>query len=365
MDPVAAPSNTVAASDKAASPASYSPATTIVFDAGVRYGMHPRWRNFLGEMAYFGFDPDVNEVARLNRVNSLSNVTFTPLALASQPGTKTLRLYKHRGYSSFFDLDPNYGRISHYRPGEGVIEKTIEVETITVDEFAEREHVEVDFMKVDVEGSELDVMLGASEQLRRSLKGLRISVWFTEGFKGGALFPEMHQFLLKHDFFLVNLDYVGRGYPVHPCVGNPDRLQQDHDRYGVLSACEAVYVKNAQSLDRAPQASTETQGLAQLKYAYFCFLNDAPDLALKCLTAFAHQPSEYSESVKATKLYQQLRLTTVRYLGRWRTNPTDQNWKLAQATVQELFGLPLESGHKYWELVQELEYSAREASACG
>ena len=294
----------------------------------------------------------------------MPNVKFTPLALASKPGTKTLRLYKHRGYSSFFELDPNYGRISRYRPGEGVVEKTIDVEAITADAFAQREGVEVDFMKVDVEGSELDVMLGASEQMSRSLKGVRISVWFTEGFKGGALFPEVHQLLLKHGFFLVNLDYAGRGYPVHPCVGNPDRLQPDHDRYGVLSACEAVYVKHVSSLDSAPKASTDTHGLAHLKYAYFCFLNDAPDSALNCLLEFARRSKDYSEQVKATKLYQQLRLTTLRYLGRWRTNPTDQNWKLAQTTAQELFGLQLESGHKYWELRQELECSVREASLC-
>lgn len=352
------------ASERIKTVSSRSPATTIVFDAGVRYGMHPRWREFRGEMMYYGFDPDVNEVTRLKRVNALPNISFIPMALAAQSGAKTLRLYKHRGYSSFFELDPQYGRVAHYRPGEGALEQTVEVEATTVDEFAKRERVEVDFMKVDVEGAELDVLRGAIEQLGRSVKGVRISVWFTEGFKGGALFPDVHRFLLEHGFFLVNLDYAGRGYPVHPCVGNPDRLQPDHDRYGVLSACEAVYLKQGNMLDQTCRTSTDARGLAHLKYAYFCFLNDAPDVALNSLLDFARRPSEYSDSVKATKLYQQVRLTTLRYLGRWRTNPTDHNWKLAQDTAQELFGLQLEAGHKYWELAQELECATRDGSPC-
>lgn len=308
---------------------------------------------------YFGFEPDPHEAARLKRVNASPHVKVFPLALASQSGKRTLRLYKHRGYSSFFELDPDYGRIGHYRLGEGAMEEQVDVDAITVDEFAERERVEVDFMKVDVEGAELDVLLGASQQIQRSLMAVRTSVWLAEGFKGAGLFPELHQFLLKHDFFLANFDYAGRGYPVHPLVGNPDRQEADNDRYGVFSTCEAVYLRKLKFLERIPQDSAEARGIPYLKYAYFCFLNDAPDSALNCLLDFSRRSNDYSEHVKASKLYTQLRLTALRYLGRWRANPTDQNWKLAQAHAQELFGLQLESGHKYWELVQELECSAR------
>lgn len=281
------------ASRKTKTAPSRGSAATVVFDAGVRYGMHPRWRSFHGELVYYGFDPDVNEVARLKRVNTVPDIHFIPMALSAQPGTKTLRQYKHRGYSSFFELDPQYGRVAQYRPGEGVLEKTLEVDVTTVDAFATRERVSVDFLKVDVEGSELDVLRGAADQLDRSIKGVRTSVWFTEGFKGGAMFPEVHHFLLDHGFFLVNLDYAGRGYPVHPCVGNPDRLQQDHDRYGVLSACEAVYLKHAKFLGQGGRASADPEGLAYLKYAYFSFLNDAPDVALNSLLDFARRPREY------------------------------------------------------------------------
>lgn len=339
-----------------------SQATTVVCDAGGRYGMHPSWRDFRGEMRYYSFEPDPKECTRLQRVNTSPDVKFIPLALASEPGKRTLRLYKHRGYSSLLDLNPELAKLTHYRPGEGVMEERFDVDATTVDAFAQEEQLEVDFMKVSVVGSELDVMRGAAEQMRRSLKGLRVTAWFTQGYKGQAMFPELHRFLLEQDFFLVNLDYAGRGCPVHPCVGNPNRQKPDVDRYGVLDSCEAVYLRNRHWLDSASHGSTERLGLAHLKYASFCFLNDAPDSALNCLLAFARRPGTYSEAVKATQLYQQLRLTAVRYLGRWRTNPTDQHWKLAQATVQEVFGLPLESAHKYWELMQELECSTRDAA---
>lgn len=337
------------------------PATTVVFDAGGRYGMHPRWRDFRGELRYFGFEPDPHEAARLTRVNAAPYVTVFPIALASTSGKRTFRLYKHRGYSSFFELDPQYGRIGHYRPGEGAIEEQVEVDVHTVDEVAKREQVAVDFMKVDVEGAELDVLQGAAEQIRRSLMAVRTSIWLAAGFKGGGLFPELHQFFLDHGFFLANLDYAGRGYPVHPLVGNPDCQEADHDRYGVFSTCEAVYLRKLSFLEEIPQGSAEMRGGPYLKYAYFCFLNDAPDSALNCLLEFSRRSKGYSDEIKATKLYIQLRLLALRYLGRWRTNPTNQNWKLAQSIAEELFGVHLESGHKYWELVQELECVARGA----
>ena len=38
---------------------------TIVVDVGARYGMHPSWRDFDGELLYLAVEPDAEEAARL------------------------------------------------------------------------------------------------------------------------------------------------------------------------------------------------------------------------------------------------------------------------------------------------------------
>ena len=38
---------------------------TVVLDAGARYGIHPTWNNFGGELRYIMFEPDPAESTRL------------------------------------------------------------------------------------------------------------------------------------------------------------------------------------------------------------------------------------------------------------------------------------------------------------
>ena len=40
---------------------------TTVLDAGGRYGIHPTWKPFTGELKYYLFEPDPSERARLKR----------------------------------------------------------------------------------------------------------------------------------------------------------------------------------------------------------------------------------------------------------------------------------------------------------
>ena len=40
---------------------------TIVLDAGGRYGLHPSWKPFTGELLYYLFEPDIEEASRLRQ----------------------------------------------------------------------------------------------------------------------------------------------------------------------------------------------------------------------------------------------------------------------------------------------------------
>jgi len=64
---------------------------------------------------------------------------------------------------------------------------TVDVPVTTIDDFCAREHLTPDFIKIDVEGAELDVLRGARETIRRTRGRLSLfveihpSIWRTSG----------------------------------------------------------------------------------------------------------------------------------------------------------------------------------------
>jgi FkbM family methyltransferase len=106
-------------------------------------------------------------------------------------------------------------------PGNALLGNTGTHETIiiTLDNFVrERAISKLDFMKIDVEGMELDVMHGAAETLRRFHPMLYFETLprYTET-GAGATFADMHDFLGKElGYTLHHIDEQGRLHPQGP-----------------------------------------------------------------------------------------------------------------------------------------------------
>jgi FkbM family methyltransferase len=70
--------------------------------------------------------------------------------------------------------------------------------------LAQRNFYPVDLLKIDAEGFEREILLGASDTLRRT-RQIIIEVRFYELFEGGPLFWEVHELLGAHGFVLRHL----------------------------------------------------------------------------------------------------------------------------------------------------------------
>jgi len=119
----------------------------------------------------FAFEPAPDAFAGLSehvRLNGLAE-TVVPVraAAAAASGTATLAADGISGANRLAD-----------EPGGET------VQTVTVDEFCAREGIAPSFIKIDVEGAELDVLRGARETIRAAGEGL-------------ALFVEMHPTLWR------------------------------------------------------------------------------------------------------------------------------------------------------------------------
>jgi hypothetical protein len=83
----------------------------------------------------------------------------------------------------------------------------IEVETQILDSFCETEGIsDIDILKLDVEGSELNVLKGATQKLtEKRIRLIFTEVMFTAHYEGGCLFHEVSGFLRHYDYKLFNL----------------------------------------------------------------------------------------------------------------------------------------------------------------
>ena len=320
--------------------------TTVVIDAGARYGVHPSWDRFGGELQYLAFEPDVDEARRLQEASTRDGVEVVNLALAGERGTRTLNITRHRGYCSFLEPDPEAEWFKRYRPGEGEIEKRVQIETDTIDNVLQQRGAAADFLKVDTEGTELEILQGAAGQLSSSVLGVRTSAYFQACYKGQPLFAEMHAYLSEKGFFLLNLDYVGRGVPRNSFFRNPDPLSVDSTRYGTLIGTDGVWLLDLNK--------RELNTIEALKYAAFAMLNFGPDVALDTLLAHCRvKGGPIDATLAGTRLFKTVRRMCAEFLGRYRVYP-DRQWDEARETFQSIFGMELAGADKYWDMIRTL-----------
>jgi len=329
-------------------------AITTVIDAGARYGMHPSWSGYGGDLLYFAFEPDRDEADRIRTQSPRPGFEVIPKALSREGGERNLHVTRHRGCSSFLRPDMESEWFKHYRPGEGQIDSVIRVMTQSVDDFANSRELDIDFLKVDTEGTELEVLEGADSQISDNVLGIRTGLYFQVCYKNQRLFPEIHNYLMNKDYFLLNLDYFGRGVPRNSLFRNPDPFSVDDARYGTLIGTDGVWLRNIDWVCQRYGEEAEKFAYATLKYAYFCLLNHAPDVGLDTLLRFVQDRNgHFGPEVVSSSCYRALRRACAEFLGRWRVYP-DAQWDLARSMFKTIFGLELEGGNKYWELIQGL-----------
>jgi len=138
----------------------------IVFDCGANIGIFSIYAAKKAKMVY-AFEPGKDEVVALSenkRLNNCNNIKIIPKAVLDKTEKAKLVLL---------------GVGSHYLVSSGNKDKkAVDVQTISIDEFVKEENLErVDFIKMDIEGSEEKALLGAKETLRKFRPKLAISIY--------------------------------------------------------------------------------------------------------------------------------------------------------------------------------------------
>jgi FkbM family methyltransferase len=181
-----------------------------VLDIGAALNDRPpyQWLVDAGRARIIGFEPDPGECETLRGQYGEPHRFYPHFAGDGQPAvfhetnwTLTGSLYPPNSplLAKFHDLAELTTPVAQHR-----------VETTRIDEIAEID--DVDWIKIDVQGSELAVLRNALRPLAGSLL-IQTEVEFVELYRGQPMFADVDQFLRAHGFQFHNFaGYGGRAF---------------------------------------------------------------------------------------------------------------------------------------------------------
>ncbi|MHA1538950.1 MAG: FkbM family methyltransferase [Alphaproteobacteria bacterium] len=191
-----------------------------------------------GNAQIIGFEPLEEECARLNTLFKEQNHLYLPYVIGDG-SAQVFNQYRFSQKSSFYELNVDLWR--QFTPWKEAYEEVvakIPVDTHRLDDVLEIK--DNDFMKLDVQGAELDVLRGASSLLDQTVC-VHAEVEFVPLYKNQPLFADVDSFLRSEGFVLHSFVNVNRR------SFKPFNLSKNTNQF--LWA-DAVYVKDFMQLDQ-------------------------------------------------------------------------------------------------------------------
>lgn len=176
-----------------------------ICDIGARGGPPAEISVISDCIKYTGFDADSEECSRLNKIySSRRDWLVYPYFIGGKAGKFNFNLFNRPGDSSVFPPAPRFKRLFSGR--EFSVKNECFVQSTTLDEVVRLEKISnFDFIKIDTQGSELDILKGGKEVLKNALM-VEVEVEFVEQYKGQPLFGEIFNYMHDNGFELLYLN---------------------------------------------------------------------------------------------------------------------------------------------------------------
>ena len=220
----------------------------IVVDIGAMLEGKSRYDGLVerGMAQVIGFEPEPGEFQKLNARTDQRHAYLPYFVGNGRPGI--FHRCRYNGCSSLYkpnvQLIDLFTSIGASRNGNFEVLGTTEVTTKRLDDI--EEITACDFLKIDVQGAELDVLEGAVRTLARTAV-VELEVEFVPLYEGQPLFAELDGFMRRNGFLLHRLvDVSGRPLRPFSSVGNCYRPISQ-----ILWA-DAVYIKDFTCLEKLP-----------------------------------------------------------------------------------------------------------------
>jgi FkbM family methyltransferase len=188
----------------------------------------------------YGFEPNPVALAKLNSLKG-PNETYFPNAVFDG-NEHELKICRAEGMTSLLEPNPDVLDFLHGFPEWGLVEERRSVTTVRLDDVSGIENI--DYLKIDIQGGELEVFRNATDRLRDCLV-IHTEVEFLPMYKDQPLFSEVELFLR------------GLGFNFHRFSPLTSRIVQplvvNNNPRGELSQvtyADAVFIKDFTKFDQ-------------------------------------------------------------------------------------------------------------------
>ena len=169
---------------------------------------------------YIAFDADKEEALRLKRSKqgySFARFRVIPLYVGNKIGEKDFHIYNSPGESSSLHPDKYFAKAFN---SNLAIKKTVLVNESTLDEITSENSLNPDFIKLDTQGTELDILKNADNAIKECLM-IESEVEIIPMYSGQSLFHDVSSFLYKKDFQMLYLNrvFTQKKYSKKTCRG--------------------------------------------------------------------------------------------------------------------------------------------------
>ena len=176
--------------------------------------------NFSESVDYFCFDANVEEINKLkfkNELKKFNNFNAFPYFIGKDQDTIDFHLFNSRGLSSKFNLNKYYK--DNFLKGVE-LEKIVSLKTISLDKISQKHNLNPDFIKLDTQGTEFEILKFAGSSLNECLM-IESEVEIIQIYENQPLFYDISQFLYSkgYQLFYLNRVFSQKNKCLRPCRG--------------------------------------------------------------------------------------------------------------------------------------------------
>lgn len=245
------------------------------FDVGAKDGVTDL-KKLASLTKVYAFEANPEEYTKLlHQKHDYALCNFYNEALNDTPGFVEYRIANKASYSSMLEFDKqkfqnHLGLMPFYDQWtqDFSTDKTICIKANTTDEFCRANNISyIDFLKLDTQGSELQILNG-SDVLLKQILVIKCEITFIPVYKTQALFSSIDLFLREREFEFVD------------CIFYPDSVMKNkifqpknkiYDTPRFATGGDAIYMKNGALPDKLSQLKMGLilASMGYLSEAYF------------------------------------------------------------------------------------------------
>lgn len=266
----------------------------VFVDIGAEGGIPQKWSAIQEHLKVVAFEPDSRAV-----VPEIKNDRFITIPAPLSKEIKDLQFYITKGLGKSSLYRPNMAFLSQFVDSERFeIIKEITVpaaKVLTLDRAFETVQCRgADFIKLDTQGSELDILEGGPKVLASAF-GVQVEVEFAPLYEKQPLFRDVDSFMNSRGFQLIDLRrFYWKRKAHYEFIGK-----------GQLIFADALYIRDVESfLDMLPNLGETTNVLSKVyKCVLTCLVYELYDYAVAVLNYAGQkgyiETSERQELIKA------------------------------------------------------------------